>query len=199
MSYKEIKKFIHRDVKKGGEGFGEVSTSVIFDKQTSVEAKAVFAYLCSFTCRGSTTVPGVTTMAQELVLPIEKIYDGIAELKKAEYLDVSSSDTRRVYTLSTTLSGGGLVPCTLMRDKAIPCKAKVVYAAVSCMIGHTPMRPVETTYIPDCLGISEKCLQSALDLLVEREYISFYELQVSQDCENMYRKLLSFNHIEREK
>ena len=67
--------------KKGG--YGLVYQNVMRDKSLSPEAKAIYAYLCSFAGKGETCYPGADMMRDELRMSKERFYKHIKQLTDA--------------------------------------------------------------------------------------------------------------------
>ena len=69
-------------------GYGVVMRSVMRDPSLSPEAKAIYAYLCSFTGDGSTAFPAVDLMLEELAMGKPRFYKHRKMLEDAGLLKV---------------------------------------------------------------------------------------------------------------
>ncbi|WP_239256654.1 helix-turn-helix domain-containing protein [Listeria ilorinensis] len=56
------------------QGYGIIAKSAMRDKDLSIEAKAIYSYLCSFAGAGSTAFPGVELICAELQIGRERFY-----------------------------------------------------------------------------------------------------------------------------
>jgi len=85
-------------------GFGVVSKYVMFDIDLTVEAKAIYAYFCSFSGRGDTAFPSRDKILSDLNISESAYYRHFALLKNQGYITVVQNSyrgkkTTNVYTL----------------------------------------------------------------------------------------------------
>ena len=66
-------------------GFGTIPKIVMQDRRISVGAKALYAYLCSFTGSGNTAFPGVKKICLDLCITDKTFRSYRAELEKHGY------------------------------------------------------------------------------------------------------------------
>ena len=72
--------------------FGVISTRVMRDKQLTIQAKALCAYLCSFTSVGYTWLPDIKIMCSELNISRNEFYKYRAELIEHGYIEIENED-----------------------------------------------------------------------------------------------------------
>ena len=70
------------------EGYGIVAKLVMRDKTISPEAKAIYAYICSFAGSGSTAFPGADLMMSELKMGDKRFYKFRKELVDKGYITI---------------------------------------------------------------------------------------------------------------
>ncbi len=72
-------------------GYGIVYREIMRDKNLTVEAKAIYAYLCSFAGNGTECYPGVDLMAIELCMSKDRLYKHLNVLVNADVIEKSQS------------------------------------------------------------------------------------------------------------
>lgn len=70
------------------QGYGMIAKSVMKDTQLSIEAKAIYAYLCSFAGAGQTAFPSVELITSELNISRERFYKHRKQLIEKGYIYV---------------------------------------------------------------------------------------------------------------
>jgi DNA-binding transcriptional MocR family regulator len=97
------------------EGYGNVSKRVMRDKTVSVIAKAIYAYICSYTGPGLTAWPGRKTACEDLGINKDTWTKHMKVLKEKDYIRVTrrtnkdGSFTSNLYTVMS-------VPCPKSSD-----------------------------------------------------------------------------------
>ena len=72
-------------------GFGNVPKFVMFDTDLSLEAKGIYAYLCSFAGGGETAFPGLSKITYDLCINKDTYYKHFKLLTKNGYIRVISN------------------------------------------------------------------------------------------------------------
>lgn len=86
-------------------GYGTIPKIVMQDRRISVGAKALYAYLCSFTGSGNTAFPGVKKICLDLCITDKTFRSYRAELEKHGYIEVEQirgaggKFNRNIYTI----------------------------------------------------------------------------------------------------
>ena len=68
-------------------GYGIIPTEVMTDKHLTVEAKAIYAYLCSYTGSGSNDFFAVSIMVNNLGISENEYYESIKTLEENGYIE----------------------------------------------------------------------------------------------------------------
>ena len=90
-------------------GYGTIALSVMTDRRLSVESKAIYAYLCSYTGRGCTCYPSVQTICEDLNISQKRYYKFFTPLKEFGYITTyqgerkGSSFKHNVYMINQVL------------------------------------------------------------------------------------------------
>ncbi|MBQ9001879.1 MAG: helix-turn-helix domain-containing protein, partial [Eggerthellaceae bacterium] len=92
-------------------GFGTVPKAVMRDATLPVEAKGIYAYLCSFAGGGQTAFPSRATMLSELGLSKDRFYKyramleerGLLRVERRSSGAVARPERTNVYILSTSM------------------------------------------------------------------------------------------------
>ena len=69
-------------------GYGMVQRSVMRDPNLTIEAKGLYAYLCSFSGSGECTLPNVEEICKELGISEDKYYKYMQILVDNEYINI---------------------------------------------------------------------------------------------------------------
>jgi hypothetical protein len=88
------------------DGYGTVAKKVMQDTNISIEAKAIYAYLCTYMGAGNTAFPSVAKMCYDLQIYKDRFYkhfnmlidEGYIKKNKAHYTK-SGKFANNVYTL----------------------------------------------------------------------------------------------------
>lgn len=72
-------------------GYGIVYREIMRNKNLTAEAKAIYAYLCSFAGNGTECYPGVELMAIELCMSKDRLYKHLNTLVNAGVIEKSQS------------------------------------------------------------------------------------------------------------
>jgi hypothetical protein len=67
-------------------GYGTVAKKVMLDKNLSIEAKAIYAYLCTYMGAGDTAFPSVSKMCFDLNISRDRFYKHFNMLLDGGYL-----------------------------------------------------------------------------------------------------------------
>lgn len=78
-----------------GPAWGRVDQSVMRDPALSIEAKGIFAYLCSFADEEGKCYPGIETILSEIGMSKTRYYKYLAELKKCNLIRVEAGQRRQ--------------------------------------------------------------------------------------------------------
>lgn len=87
-------------------GYGIVSKLAMIDPDLSIEAKAIYAYFCSFTGKGNTAFPSISKILTDLKIGEDRYYKHLKLLKDKEYISVEKTKTnnnrffKNVYTIN---------------------------------------------------------------------------------------------------
>lgn len=91
-------------------GYGIIPKLVMQDKRLTIEAKAIYAYFCSFAGSGQTAFPGRDRIVADLGIGTKRYYKHFNLLKKYRYIEVKQTKSgtggfqRNVYTLIDTVA-----------------------------------------------------------------------------------------------
>jgi len=69
-------------------GYGSVAKLVMTDKKLDIEAKAIYAYLCSFAGAGMTAFPGAKKIINDLNISENRFYKYRKQLIKNGYIKI---------------------------------------------------------------------------------------------------------------
>lgn len=70
------------------DGYGIIAKKAMRDKNLSIEAKAIYSYICSFAGAGATSFPGVALMLKELGISEKRFYNHRKQLIDTGYLTI---------------------------------------------------------------------------------------------------------------
>lgn len=71
------------------QGYGTIAKMVMLDKGLTIEAKAIYAYLCSFMGAGDTAFPSVKKICYDLGISKDRYYKHINYLVCKGYLTIN--------------------------------------------------------------------------------------------------------------
>ena len=163
-------------------GFGIVAKAVMLDENISIEAKAIYAYFCSFAGSGSTSFPSRSKILKDLNISKSTYYSHFNRLVEQDYIRVERSNQgnlmgRNIYTIVSKpakfvsvndnekagrimmsglkSAGYGTVPKAVMQDDRLSIKAKGIYAYFCSLTGRGESAFPRKDVIIGHLGISE--------------------------------------------
>lgn len=94
-------------------GYGIVPKLVMQDRRLTPEAKAIYAYFCSFAGAGTTAFPGRSKILYDLNMGEKRYYNHFGLLKKYGYITVQRHEdtnthqfTHNIYTLCENVPYG---------------------------------------------------------------------------------------------
>lgn len=179
-------------------GYGVLPQSVMFDRDLSVESKAIYAYFVSYTGAGRTIFPKRETILFDLKMSKNAFYKHFNPLVKNGYIKISKAKgfkNKNVYTVCNqpkklnynldsdktesllsvdgiNAKGFGFIPKLIMCDARLSVKAKgliaFLYSLVQSGCRAFPHRSTIFTF----LGFSKDTYYKALNQLIECNYIS---------------------------
>lgn len=179
-------------------GYGLISQAVMFDRDLSVQSKAIYAYFVSYTGAGRTIFPKRETILADLKMSKNTFYKHFNPLVKNGYIKVSKAKgfkNKNVYTVCNNpkkvncdiesdksesllsldginAKGFGFVPKLIMCDSRLDVKSKGLiaffYSLVQAGCRAFPHRKTICIY----LGLSKDSYYKALNQLIEYNYIT---------------------------
>lgn len=179
-------------------GYGLISQAVMFDRDLSVQSKAIYAYFVSYTGAGRTIFPKRETILSDLKMSKNTFYKHFNPLVKNGYIKVSKAKgfkNKNVYTVCNNpkkvncdiesdksesllsldginAKGFGFVPKLIMCDSRLDVKSKGLiaffYSLVQAGCRAFPHRKTICIY----LGLSKDSYYKALNQLIEYNYIT---------------------------
>ena len=179
-------------------GYGIISQAVMFDRDLSVQSKAIYAYFVSYTGAGRTIFPKRENILADLKMSKNTFYKHFNPLVKNGYIKVSKAKgfkNKNVYTVCNNpkkvncaiesdksesllsldginAKGFGFVPKLIMCDSRLDVKAKGLiaffYSLVQAGCRAFPHRKTICIY----LGLSKDSYYKALNQLIEYNYIT---------------------------
>lgn len=180
-------------------GFGIVAKTVMMDVNISIEAKAIYAYFCSFAGSGNTLFPSRSKILKDLNISKSTYYSHFNKLIEQDYIHVERINQgnlkgRNIYTIVSKpasllpvndneedgrimmsgikSAGYGTIPKAVMQDDRLSIKAKGIYAYFCSLTGSGESAFPRKDVIIGHLGISEKTYYKFLRNLIELNYIT---------------------------
>ena len=182
-------------------GFGTIAKSAMLDDSLSLEAKAIYAYFCSFAGAGQSSFPSRNRILSDLNMSKNTYYLHFNKLVENDYIHVKQSvsgnlKSRNIYTLVSNpekfknktidfecenerimqaglkSAGYGTIPKAVMQDDRLPVKAKGIYAYFCSLTGNGGCAFPKKNVITYHLGISEKTYYKFFKILVRLNYIT---------------------------
>lgn len=180
------------------QGYGIIPQAVMFDRNISVQSKAIYAYFASYTGSGRTIFPKVETILSDLKMSKNTFYKHFKPLLENGYIKISKAKgfrNKNVYTICNNpknikcsfndefseslltldginAKGFGFIPKLIMCDKRLSTKAKGLiaffYSLVQAGCRAFPHRSTICVF----LGISKDTYYKALNELIEYNYIT---------------------------
>ena len=91
------------------DGYGIIAKKAMRDRDLSIEAKAIYSYICSFAGAGATSFPGVTLMLKELGISEKRFYTHRKQLIEHGYISIvkqrkNNRADRNLYTIESNPS-----------------------------------------------------------------------------------------------
>lgn len=105
-------------------GYGTIPKVVMKDKRLSIQAKAIYAYFCSYAGAGSRAFPGRAIILKDLQVSKDFYYKNLKQLKDLDYIRVYQEQGKRgkygrnIYTLVScpSFSSALYLPCPATQD-----------------------------------------------------------------------------------
>lgn len=106
-------------------GFGTIPKAVMKDRRLSIQAKAIYAYFCSYAGAGNRPFPSRRTITEDLQISINTYHKHLNKLKSLDYIRVkqrkkSGVFTSCIYTIVEKPVIEPISPCTKICDTAGP-------------------------------------------------------------------------------
>ena len=179
-------------------GFGTISKFIMTDIDLKIGAKALYAYLCSYTGGGSTAYPkrdkilndlnicktvyykyqkqlidnGYITVKRAKQHPFRNIYTIVSRPPKFKDLPIETDRKSKLIAGGIKSYGYGSIPKSIMLDNRISHQAKALYAYLSSFAGNGNCAFPSTKDILYHLQISINTLTSYMHQLIECNYIT---------------------------
>lgn len=179
-------------------GFGNIYKFIMTDSDLKIGAKALYAYLCSYTGKGNSAYPKRDKILYDLQICKTAYYKYLNQLVEDGYIKVERADKypfKNIYTIVSRplklktvqpdikeqkqlVSGGikafgyGSIPKAVMIDRRLSCASKALYAYLCSFAGNG------TCAFPKCkdilyhLNISINTLNSYMRELIGCNYIT---------------------------
>lgn len=105
-------------------GYGMIPKLVMKDRNLSAEAKAIYAYLCSYCGAGDTAFPSVELICHDLGISIKRFQRHIKQLKDSNYLTITRNRqengfSNNIYKLPKTVQVH-FVPEQIVTVRGVP-------------------------------------------------------------------------------
>ena len=167
-------------------GYGIVYKAVMTDERLSLTAKAIYAYLCSYTGSKGIVFPSRARILSELKLSKNAYYKHFNKLVELNYIIIKKSKgflNRNQYVINDNPSslatekeikslGYGIIPKFVMINPNLTAKAKGLMAYFYALAGNgTGAFPTKKVILKQ-LGISNTAYYNALHQLVENNYLT---------------------------
>lgn len=167
-------------------GYGRVYKAVMTDERLSLTAKAIYAYLCSYTGSKSIVFPSRARILSELKLSKNTYYEHFNKLVELDYITIEKRKNflnRNQYVINDNPSslatengikslGYGIIPKSVMTNPDLSVKAKGLMAYFYSLAGNgTGAFPTKKA-IQKQLGISNTAYYNALHQLVDNNYLT---------------------------
>jgi hypothetical protein len=110
-------------------GFGTIPKVVMKDKRLSIQAKAIYAYFCSYAGAGNRPFPSRKTITEDLQISMNTYYKHLNKLKDLDYIRVKQRKqngifTSCIYTIVEKPVIKPFSPCIKICDTVTPCTKK---------------------------------------------------------------------------
>ncbi len=177
-------------------GYGIVYKAVMTDERLSLTAKAIYAYLCSYTGSKGIVFPSRARILSELKIAKNTYYEHFNKLVELNYIIIKKSKgflNRNQYVINDNPStvrtensqqekafnengikslGYGIIPKSVMVNPNLSAKAKGLMAYFYALAGNGTEAFPTKKVIQKQLGISNTAYYNALHQLVENNYLT---------------------------
>ena len=177
-------------------GYGIVYKAVMIDERLSLTAKAIYAYLCSYTGSKGIVFPSRARILSELKLSKNTYYEHFNQLVELDYVVIEKRKNflnRNQYVINDKPStirtensqqekafnengikalGYGIIPKSVMINSNLTAKAKGLMAYFYVLAGNGTGAFPTKKVIQKQLGISNTAYYNALHQLVENNYLT---------------------------
>lgn len=166
-------------------GYGIICKAVMTDERLSLTAKAIYAYLCSYTGSKGIVFPSRARILSELNISKNAYYKHFNQLVELDYITIKKRKNflnRNQYVINDNPSslatkkgikalGYGIIPKSVMINNNLTAKAKGLMAYFYSLAGNgTGAFPTKKIILKQ-LGISNTAYYNALHQLVENNYL----------------------------
>lgn len=167
-------------------GYGIIYKAVMQDDRLSLTAKAIYAYLCSYTGSKGIVFPSRARILGELKLSKNTYYEHLNQLVELDYVVIEKRKNflnRNQYVINDNPSslatengikslGYGIIPKSVMVNPNLTAKAKGLMAYFYALAGNGTGAFPTKKVIQKQLGISNTAYYNALHQLVENNYLT---------------------------
>ena len=167
-------------------GYGIIYKAVMQDERLSLTAKAIYAYLCSYTGSKGIVFPSRARILGELKLSKNTYYEHLNQLVELDYVVIEKRKNflnRNQYVINDNPSslatetgikslGYGIIPKSVMVNPNLTAKAKGLMAYFYALAGNGTGAFPTKKVIQKQLGISNTAYYNALHQLVENNYLT---------------------------
>ncbi|MEF2918967.1 MAG: helix-turn-helix domain-containing protein, partial [Acutalibacteraceae bacterium] len=166
--------------------YGIVYKAVMTDERLSLTAKAIYAYLCSYTGSKGIVFPSRARILGELKLSKNTYYEHLNQLVELDYVVIEKRKNflnRNQYVINDNPSslatengikslGYGIIPKSVMVNPNLTAKAKGLMAYFYALAGNGTGAFPTKKVIQKQLGISNTAYYNALHQLEENNYLT---------------------------
>ncbi len=182
-------------------GFGTIPKIVMKDRRLPIQAKAIYAYFCSYAGSGNTAFPGRDTIVKDLGVNKDTYYKYLEELKKYDYVRVGQKRStgkykRNVYILVANPKNvirEGFSPCPKFSDTANQPCLKSSDTVISDTNINKSIKDIDLSIHPT-VGTEWMDRMDRYSFLVkeniEYDMLMSYEPQVSKLAESIYMLMM---------
>lgn len=178
-------------------GYGIIAKAVMTDTDLNITAKAIYAYFCSFTGKGTIAFPKREKILYDLQINKMTYYKHLNQLIEEGYIKIEKqkqypfnnryiivSCPKKLEKMNESVEnvdvivkgikslGYGTIPKAVMQDHRLSCKAKAVYAYFCSFAGQGNFAFPKRNSILYHLHISLNSFQKLLHQLIECNYIT---------------------------
>lgn len=193
-------------------GYGIVYKAVMTDERLSLTAKAIYAYLCSYTGSKGIVFPSRARILSELKLSKNTYYEHFNKLVEMDYIIIKKSKgflNRNQYVINDNPSslatekeikslGYGIIPKSVMTNPNLTAKAKGLMAYFYALAGNgTGAFPTKKIILKQ-LSISNTAYYNALHQLVENNYLTITQRKSEGKFEQNEYVITNFTSLYKE-